>query len=286
MPNTIKMLWPYPTKDTNPWFDAFEDMVNAVEASAYASREDRNIILSGAGDVSFTAGSGVLTWSSEIVVYSPISAYRLSIPVGNVTLADGQRFYVDVTRSPTGNASLVAIVGNQVPNSNTALLIALRDGSSIYFRNGARVLDGQSGALFAGGGVVHVSVIRIASSESHDSVTPLVCGGISFDPTDFDKPGYAKSLKFSAIAANGDVGMTTNVQLYNVTDGDLIATLDFTSTTPAKDEVVLVQGSSAGQVDALDKIYEVRISLSAPSGGPTETIELYGAEITVTSTPL
>jgi hypothetical protein len=287
MPNTSKMIWPFPTKDSDPWYENFLSMVTALDASGYASREDRNIVLDGGGLVSFTASSGLLSWSAPIVLISPISPYKETIPAGLVNLADGQFFYVNVTRAPTGSISLAPHVATQVPNTDDAYVIAVRDGSAVYFRNGARIGDGETSTLFAsgGGGGETLEIVKLSTRESHDSVTPLIVGGDAFNPTDYDRPGATKVMKFSAVVANGDVGMTTTVKLFNLTDSDLVATLTFTSTTPTKDQVVLVEGSGAGQIDSVEKIYEVRIALTAPPGGPTETIELFGAEIIVASTP-
>jgi hypothetical protein len=291
MTNTSKMLWPYPTKDSDPWFDGFESMTTAMDSSGYAAREDRNILISGGGNVSFTASSGLVAWAEGIVFLSTIAGFKLTLPAGSVTLADGACLYVNIVRSPTGNFSLAASVAGQVPNTDSAMLLAVRNGSAVYFRNGSEVGDGDSKSLFSGGGgggLLPGSKIfeatKLATRESHGSDTPLVVGGDAFDPTAFDKPGFTKSMIFRAVAANGDIGLSNVVQLYNVSDSDLIATLTFTSTTASKMEAVLTEGTGAGQVDPSEKIYEVRIALGAPSGGPTETIELYGAEIIVSST--
>lgn len=288
MPNTSKMIWPFPNKDSDPWFENFASMVTAMDSSGYASREDRNVILDGGGLVSFTASTGLLAWAAPIVLISPISPFKMTIPTGFVNLLDGQFFYVNVTRAPTNGISLAAFVSTQVPNTDDAFVIAVRDGSSVYFRNGARISDGQSISLFSGGAVLPdlIEIVKFSTRESHDSVTPLVAGGVAFDPTDHDRTDFTKVMTFRAVAANGDIGMTTSVVLYNLTDSNTIATLSFTSTTPTKDQVILVEGSGPGQIDLVEKVYEVRIALTAPPGGPTETIELYGAEIVVVSTPV
>jgi hypothetical protein len=283
MPNTNKMLWPFPAKDSDPWYENFLAMVTGIDSSGYASREDRNIILDGGGSVSFTASSGLLTWSAPIVLISPVSPYKMTIPTGFVNMADGQFFYVNVTRAPTVSISLASFVGDSVPNTDNAFVIAVRDGDAVYFRNGARIGDGETATLFSSGGGSGetLEIVKLAARESHNSVTPLITGGDAFNPADYDRPGVTKTMTFRATAANGDVGMTTTVQLYNLTDSDVVATLSFTSTTPTKDQVVLIEGSGAGQVDSVEKLYEVRIKLTTPPGGPTETIELFGAEIII-----
>jgi hypothetical protein len=182
---------------------------------------------------------------------------------------------------------LAGVVSDQIPNTNDAMLLAVRNGTFVYWRNGARIEDGDTANLFdgSGGGAQQIDVIKLSTRESHDSVTPLIAGGNAFNPTDYDIAGFTRTLVFQAMAANGDIGMTTTVGLYNLTDSDLIATLTFTSTNPAKDEIVLVEGPGVGQVDLVEKLYEVRIALTVPPGGPTETVELFGAEIIVVNTP-
>lgn len=288
MTNTAKMLWPYPTKDSDPWFAGFESMTGAMDASGYAAREDRNILISGGGQVSFTALTGLVTWPAAIVFMSPISGYKLTLPAGSAVLVDGQHLCVNVVRAPTGNSSLAAFVSAQVPNTDSAMLLAVRNGAAVYFRNGSEVGDGQAKALFSSGGLelgtTLIETVKFAARETHNSDTPLVVGGDAFAAVTYDKPAFTKSMVFRAVAANGDVGLSNVVQLYNVTDSDVVATLTFTTTSTEKIEVVLTQGAGVGQVDLLEKIYEVRIALGAPSGGPTETIELYAAEIIITNT--
>jgi hypothetical protein len=282
------MIWPYPSKDTDPWFDVFESMIAAMDASGYASREDRSIILSEGGTVSFTASTGLLSWSSAIVMLSPIAAFKESIPAATVTILDGQILYINIVRSPLGNLTLSSFVANQLPNTDTAMALAIRSGANVYWRNGALIKDGQSTTLFSGGGggANLLESVKMATRESHGSTTPLVVGGDSFNPLDYANVGFARSLIFRAVAANGDIGMTTSVTLYNLTDSDTVATLLFTSTTPTKQQITLTEGTGAGQIDPLEKVYEVRIGLTVPPGGPTNTIELHGAEILVVNTAI
>lgn len=289
MPNTSKMIWPYPNKDVDPWFDIFESMVSAMDASGYASREDRSIVLTGAGVVSFAASSGSLSWTAAIVMLSPIAGFKMTLPAGSVVLHDGQALYVNVTRSPVAALTLSTNVANQVPNTDAAMMLAIRSGSVVYWRNGAASVDGVPSSIFAGGGggtsPTLNEIVKLATRESHNAVTPLVVGGDTFNPNDYTSSGYTKTLSFRAVVANGDTGMTTHALLYNLTDGDLISTLSFTSTTPTKAQSTLALGSGSGQIDLSEKFYEVRIALTTTPGGPTNTIELYGAEILVVNTP-
>jgi hypothetical protein len=137
-----------PAKDSDPWFDNFESMVTAMDSSGYAAREDRSIIFGGGGDVTWDAGTGTLTWVSDIVLYSMIAGFRLSIPAGSMIVSDTQVLYVDVTRSPIGNATIGVTAAGSVPNTNSAMALAVRVGSTIYWRWGSKIETGETLNLF------------------------------------------------------------------------------------------------------------------------------------------
>jgi len=142
------MLWSYPNKDTDPWFESFESMVTAMDSSGYAAREDRNIIFGGGGDVNWDSGTGLLTWAQPIVAYSMIAGFRLSIAAGSVAIADTQVLYVTLTRHPINNASLTVVPAGSVPNTNDAMALAVRVGTTIYFRWGSKIETGETLNLF------------------------------------------------------------------------------------------------------------------------------------------
>jgi hypothetical protein len=288
VPNTNKMQWPFPAKDEDPWYERFEQMVTGQDTSGYASREDRHLTFSGGGTVSFDAGTGLVTWSGDIEILSPIAGFKIVVTATSITLDDGEVGYINLTRSPTQNLSVSPAVASTAPNTDNAYTLCVRNGDAIYWANGSKIADGESKSLFYGivSGTTTIEIPHIAARVSHDSNTPLVAGGIAFNPLDYDKPGYTRVLTFRAVAANGDVGITTLVRLFNVTDNEEVASLSFTTTEQVKDEVVLVEGGGAGEVDQVEKIYEVLIQLQDPPGSPTETVELYGAEIQVVSTAI
>ena len=290
MPNTDKMQWPFPSKDEDPWYERFEQLVTYQDSSGYAHREDRHTKFAGGGSVSFNATTGVVNWSSAIELLSPIAGFKITVPTPTspLVVADGAVIYVNLVRSPTQNVSSSAAVASTTPNTNDSFTLCMRSGAAIYWANGAKVADGESKSLFGGAaaGLQHLEIVNIANRVSHDATTPLVVGGAAFNPLDHDKPGFTRTLSFRAVAANGDVGITTFVKLVNVSDGDQVASLSFTTTSQAKDEVTLTEGVGVGQIDLVEKIYEVRIGLDVAPINPTETVELYGAEIRVLSVPI
>lgn len=279
MPNSPRMKWPYPNENVDPWFDAFEDMVAQIDASSYSSREDRQLVMAGGGVFSFDSVAETLDWDDTLEVLSPVTGFRMDLAADSVNIADGQVLYVNLTRSPTVNVTVSALVADQVPSTDDAYVIAIRRGTTVYFRHGMALSSGVSKNLFTGEDGGPKALVWAGGRETHNSeVTPLIAGAFAFDPTNYDP---VTSMVFRAVAANGDIGLTNKVQLYNLTDNELVAELDITATDIAKDEVTLVRGSGVGQIDDVEHIYEVRIILGAAPAGITETIELYSAELRV-----
>jgi hypothetical protein len=144
MSNTSRMNWPFPNENQEPWYQALENFSKALDASGFASREDRQLILIGGGTITWDASTSTLTWTGAIQVISPISGFLLSIAAGSVTISDGQVLYATLVRAPTRNLTVEAAVENQVPQSDTAYLLAARVGDDIYWRNGTAMGDGDS----------------------------------------------------------------------------------------------------------------------------------------------
>ena len=279
MPNSDRMKWPFPAENQDPWYDAFRDMVGQMDASGYSAREDRQLIMAGGGLWSFDGAGDLLSWDDTLEVVSPIAGFRMEVAAGSVDMEDGDVLYIDLTRAPSTNVTTSAVSASQVPSSDTAYVIAVRRGASVYFRHGFSIPSGSSRELFSGVSSAPSTIIWMGGRESHNSdVTPLVAGAIAFTPVTHNP---VTSLVFRAVAANGNTGLTNQVQLVNVTDGELVAELSFTSTNIAKDEVTLTIGSSVGDIDDPEHIYEVRIKLGAAPASGDDTVELYSAELRV-----
>jgi hypothetical protein len=283
------MIWPFPARDTDPWFEKFNSMVAAQDASGYASREDRHITFAQGGTFSFDATTNILDWTGTLELLSPIAGFRNDVPANSpagVAILEGEALYVNVVRSPTQNISLTTFVASTIPNTDDAMIICIRRNNACYFRNGARIVDGESKGIFAGSvpGEVNLNVLNISNRSSHDSIVPLVVGAIAFDPTDHNRTGAIREIRFRAMAANGEVGLTNSVRLINVTDGQTVATLSFTDTDTVKDEAVLVEGNGLGEIDASEHVYEVQIFLNTAPLDVTHTVELYSCELRVKNT--
>jgi len=142
MPNSPRMGFPYPSENQDPWYEAFRVMIEAQDASGYASREDRQLILSEGGVISWNVP--LLVWSGTIRILSPITGFQIQVSAGSATLDDGQVLYVNLTRAPTQSVVVTAEVASQVPSSDQALVLVIRVGTRLYWRNGLLLEDGNS----------------------------------------------------------------------------------------------------------------------------------------------
>jgi hypothetical protein len=134
-------------------------MVEAVDASLYAEREDRHTILTDGGAISFiidpTTDKGRLTWETNIRIPAPITGFYWFIAPSYVDLLEGQTLYVNVPRAPTQNTAVLAQVASQVPSTDADLLVGIRRGTQFYFRNGRSIKDGETSNVLedsSGGG--------------------------------------------------------------------------------------------------------------------------------------
>jgi hypothetical protein len=229
------MLWPFPNKDSDPWFDEFESMVTFMDSSGYAAREDRNIIFSGGGDVSWDAGSSTLTWDDDFIVLSLIAGYKLTIPAGSTTVADGQIIYANVTRAPTQNATLgVGLVSN-VPNTDSAMAIAVRIGTEIYWRWGVKLIDGETANLF---GALASNAIGDVYERAATFGVPI---GASSDEATVGRAIYPGSIV--ALSAELTIAMTAGTITINVkVNGTTQFTLTLTSSDPPYKQVTFAPG--------------------------------------------
>ena len=82
MPTSPKMGWNFPEEDQDPFYDDFEDMVNAMDASGTAAREDRNIVLMGGGEFSFDDATGEWVFIPGVV---DTQANTVTFSIGHFT---------------------------------------------------------------------------------------------------------------------------------------------------------------------------------------------------------
>ena len=144
-----RLGWPYPDQNQAVWFDAFQAMVNAMDSSGYAAREDRGIIVMGGG--SFLQSGDVLSWNADIELLSATTGFKSIITgPGSISLPVGRLAYVNITRAPVANTIVTLLTGNSVPSSDSALFFCIRSGNVTYFRNGRGIELGVPEAIWRG----------------------------------------------------------------------------------------------------------------------------------------
>lgn len=183
MPQTDRMRWAYPAEDDDPWFDQYLNSLQAMDASGYAAREDRNLTLAGGGTFTFVAATGVIAWSAALEIISPTTAVLLTLPPGSTTLVEGRFGWVTVPRAPTQGSSLAVQTGPAVPSDDGALLLFVRRANRVYVR-GAKVLnDGDAVELFqVGGGLPLLPSARVWVGDGANSpVARVISGDVTID---------------------------------------------------------------------------------------------------------
>lgn len=163
MGTTARLKLPYPDEFVDPWYDAFVALVQALDFSLYTIREDRNIILSGGGTVAFDATSGTLSWTAPIYLLSSVTGYRWRIDAGSKVLTDGQLAYITIARAPQSEVAYTLIAGNVTPNEpngDSQILLCVRSGARVHFRDGFVISDGEAGPLFTASASQHRVPVR------------------------------------------------------------------------------------------------------------------------------
>jgi hypothetical protein len=272
MSTSLRMGWPVPAENQDPFYDTFASMVAAQDVSVYATREDRNILVMAGGIVSFTASSGLLSWTSPIELNSAVTGFKWNVAAAAVNLLDGEYLFIRLARNPITNTTLVAEIASILPGNDpdNTLILALRNGNRVYWRDGRVLLDGQSVPLFstppAGSGGVGSSGqfwrenVAIAITDSANSATPKIMGTWGVSAADYTLNGTVKGFEFCVIAYVDVGSVTGEVKLYDLTSATDAAVLTFVGSTSPTKQVITATISSS------DHLYEVRGRVTAGVG--------------------
>lgn len=180
------MEWTFPSEEEDPWYDRFVDFIRSLDASGFAAREDRNIILSGGGTISWDTGTG-LTWTSPFRIFSPSTGFFTLLQPTTIALADGEVIRFDVVRHPGQNNNVAPESAPYAKNTDNSMLLGMRVGDNFYFRSGQAMGDGDSFTeleLFGGGagGSFSWKIIPAGTSVTIPTNQQMVLvGGITID---------------------------------------------------------------------------------------------------------
>lgn len=272
MPDSTRMKWPYPGQDDDPWYGYFTDFVNALDASGFASRDDRQLAIAGGGTISWTGG--VLTWSENIQVVSPLAARLLQITADSVTIEDGQFLYTTLVRAPTTNATIPVAVASQVPSNDQEMMLAVRIGNVLYWRNGTMMVDGA--VIIDVGSSQGVGVkgeYDWVSGYSYTQLSPPIEETMGYGVLDGSIVGLSDVVFRATWNPVFGVLGSANIKLYDIGEADppvyatpvLISTLTRTINGVWHSENALTVGSSpgAGQIASEPRMYELTVYQSS-----------------------
>lgn len=280
MPNTPRMKWPIPRENLDPWYQGLLDMSNAMDASAFAAREDRNIIGMGGGLFNFTLLSGLVSWADTVELLSAPTGFVWKLLAGDISLDEGEILYVVLPHFPTDNTTVTPVKASNlsVVDGDSAFVLAIRRNSKIYWRNGAVMEDGDSFQVFeatggqgggggGGGGIgspgqMIRNVITIVTNEVTDQSTFEAVGHFSFNPLDYVIDGTSTQIRF---VLNGYITLSTTiatVQLFNFTDSSVASTLVLSTGTTATPTSPSKISSAALSLPSSEKMYEIRIRVT------------------------
>lgn len=139
-----RMGWAYPSADADPWNAEFDDFVAAMDASGFASREDRSIIFAGGGTIAWALGSSTLSWSGTMYVLSPITGRLIQVASGSKTLSEGEVLYLALTRQALTTVSVALQKASQVPSNDQDIILCFRRDDRVYFRTGFSLGNGDT----------------------------------------------------------------------------------------------------------------------------------------------
>jgi hypothetical protein len=259
------MEWPYPAIGTEPWFSAFTSFVLALDASSYASREDRQAVLARGGRIEWDHTTG-LTWDDEIWLTAPITGFswRLAANLTPLVIGEGQVLYAVLNRGTLQNATITPVVANLVPSTDDAILFAIRIGNDLFWRNSEKLATGTiltggfgSGSVTLGQAYSKGNVIPVTSADGSPTIQN------SADTTDL------LTLARTFVGA-GD--LITFTRATGATGRDLVGTRDLkfgaTADDASGDQVLF---DFAGTVDKAAGAYTgIKLDVletTAPGGG-------------------
>jgi hypothetical protein len=270
------MRWPEPRENQNPWYPQFVTFSGAIDASVYASKEDASTIGIGGGTFTFDATSGVITWSTTISLLSAYVGFLWQLIPGQISLDDGQIFYVELPRAPTDQTTVPPLKASNLSTASrdSSFVLAVRVGNKVYWRNGAVMGDGDSFQVFeatggqgGGGGGSGIgtagqkirNVITVATGETTDQSSFTVKGDYALDPDDYEITGTSVEIRLVGVGSITNSATTGNIQLFNLTDSAIVTTLNFNGggdTAPVK------KTSGALALASGLKMYEIRVRVT------------------------
>lgn len=136
-----------------------------------------------------------------------------------------------------------------------------------------------------GAGDEFVLSVWAGGRESNESTIPLVVGAFPLNPDLYELANTALQFQFSVVAACGGTPMNCRIELYNLSDDEVVTSsvINVTnSTSPTRYLTSLALGIGGGVIKTgIERIYECRIYVNVVGDGfvGVESVELLKAEV-------
>jgi len=216
--------YPIPGQSEEPYYATMKAFFLAVDAADWALAENDNLVWSNGGFFAWDATSGVLTWSLPVYIRSKTTPYKVIIagppaPGGMVTLRDGEVAYFKLPRLLVGDAIATLQVGPITFIPGTRLhdikILAVRDGTTVYFADGKSLKTGEVGEIFGGGlGTTippHEHQPALVIEPPFIGIGSLDLNIASFAPSVLKKVSLYRSGQLLASPADYSVSLSTGI---------------------------------------------------------------------------
>jgi len=253
MPTSRRIGHPYPDANVRDWVDQFESLIASLDASDYAAREDRNILVAGGAPLEISS-TGSVSWGSELLVFYGSRGVSGTLPPGSVDLDEGEIAYVDLVRYPGGQHELALnTTTSSAPSSDSALVLFYRSDDGVWVRDsGFHELGSLVNASYIDAIRTPISIVLNETQGEGDRAL----GRFRVDPDKYQHGSFPVISSYRCEAqVTGDL-LGGTVYLYDVTSGDvLIDSFDVVTDQPFE-RTFPFDPAGPGE-----RVYEVRAGL-------------------------
>jgi len=190
MESSPRLQVPLPSQFEEPYYQTGHDRDLAWDAGMFANAENSQLQFMSIGDVGWNKdgappSAGTLYWTADIEISAFFSPFKVVIAGGvSVEMQDGELLFFTAPRLLRDNQTVTLYRANRIflesQRAYDLRLFAARVGDTIYFQNGASLLDGQQGGVF-GGGLFPATSVPIHEHEDALVIEPPSAGISALD---------------------------------------------------------------------------------------------------------
>jgi hypothetical protein len=114
-------------------------LLNDIDSSIYALREDNQVMLFGGGTLSLTLATDTFAWDEDFTIVNSINGGAITVVAGSLVVTAGQMIYIGVTRPISGTSSLSLSAASSLGSDENKFFIGMRIGDNLYIRGNTKV---------------------------------------------------------------------------------------------------------------------------------------------------